>query len=286
MDCSRPRSPERSCRWRQARRRSPPARRKTDTWPKTRLTLARSYCSAGVVSHHSVDGPPAADLAPWYRLPPWLARRLSRWCSLSWPAGWIARSARPSRIWWKRIASFDGSLGRQRLHFTDADRCRPATLGHRLGRRVLRQIATVVRPDTRFYDGIASSSRGSGHTRGSAPVARVCSSRSAAWCCGWRKRIPPGATRIQGVLKNVGHRVGRSTIARILKAHGVAPVPAPDVVADVLRAHWGAVAGADFFTTAVWTWRGLVTLWSANIVGLPGDVRWSAARPSTTARSW
>ena len=39
-------------------------------------------------------------------------------------------------------------LGRQRLQFTDADRCRLATLGHRLGRRVLRHIATVVRPDT------------------------------------------------------------------------------------------------------------------------------------------
>jgi putative transposase len=33
-----------------------------------------------------------------------------------------------------------------------------------------------------------------------------------------------GDTRIQGALKNVGHRVGRSTIARILKAHGLAPV--------------------------------------------------------------
>ena len=23
-------------------------------------------------------------------------------------------------------------------------------------------------------------------------------------------------------------------------------------------AHWGVIAGADFFTTEVWTWRGLV----------------------------
>jgi transposase InsO family protein len=26
-----------------------------------------------------------------------------------------------------------------------------------------------------------------------------------------------------------------------------------------LRAHWGGIAGADFFTTEVWPWRGLVT---------------------------
>jgi putative transposase len=33
-----------------------------------------------------------------------------------------------------------------------------------------------------------------------------------------------GCTRIVGALKNVGHRVSRSTVARILKAHGI-PVP-------------------------------------------------------------
>ena len=45
-------------------------------------------------------------------------------------------------------------------------------------------------------------------------------------------------------LKNVGHRVGRSTIWRILKAAGLPPVPAADLMADVLeralRPHrWG-----------------------------------------------
>src|SRR5262245_1922814 len=61
-----------------------------------------------------------------------------------------------------------------------------------------------------------------------------------------------GYTRIQGALKNLGHRVGRSTIARILKAHGLPPVPQrPTSWQTFLKAHRGVIAGADFFTTEV-----------------------------------
>src|SRR5450631_266989 len=69
-----------------------------------------------------------------------------------------------------------------------------------------------------------------------------------------------GYTRVRGALKNLGHRVGRSTIARILKTAGIPPVPErPTSWQTFLRAHWSAIAGTDFFTTEVWTWRGLVT---------------------------
>jgi hypothetical protein len=44
------------------------------------------------------------------------------------------------------------------------------------------------------------------------------------------------------------------------QAHGIPPVPErPTSWQTFLQAHWGAIAGADFFTTEVWTWRGLVT---------------------------
>jgi hypothetical protein len=78
-----------------------------------------------------------------------------------------------------------------------------------------------------------------------------------------------GYTRIQGALENLGHQVGRSTIARILIAHGIPPASKrPTSWQTFLCAHWGAIAAADFFTTEVWTWRGLVTFYTVLVIGL------------------
>ena len=105
---------------------------------------------------------------------------------------------------------------------------------YRLGRRALREIATIVTPDTmlRWHRQLVArkwtyatprSSR-----RGVLAEIRRLVVRMAEENPTW------GYTRIQGALKNVGHRVGRSTIARILKAAGVPPrAGAADVVADV-----------------------------------------------------
>jgi transposase InsO family protein len=58
-----------------------------------------------------------------------------------------------------------------------------------------------------------------------------------------------GYTRIVGALKNVGHRVSRSTIARMLKARGC--VPNDRRLGRPSTGALGAIAGADFFTTEV-----------------------------------
>jgi putative transposase len=157
----------------------------------------------------------------------------------------------------------------QRLQFTDDDRRRLAVRGHRLGRQVLRQIASVVTPDTilRWHRQLIvrkwtyANNRASRH--GVLAEIRRLVVRMAEENPTW------GYTRIQGAPANVGHRVGRSTIARILKMHGVPPVPArPTSWQTFLRAHWGAVAEADFLTTEVWTWRGLVTYYNLFVIDL------------------
>ena len=163
-----------------------------------------------------------------------------------------------------------GQLRGRRLRLTDDERRRLAVRGHRLGRRALRHVATIVTPDTilRWHRQLIATEvdvqrRGGRGRAGVLAEIRRLVVRMAEENPTW------GYTRIRGALKNVGHRVGRSTIARILKAHGLPPVPErPTSWQTFLRAHWGAIAGADFFTTEVWTWRGLVTYYTVFVIDL------------------
>jgi putative transposase len=157
----------------------------------------------------------------------------------------------------------------RRVRLTDEDRCRLARAGQRLGRQLLSQVATIVTPDTilRWHRQLIARkwtyAKGQRRRQGVLAEIRRLVVRMAEENPTW------GYTRICGALKNLGHRVGRSTIARILKAHGIPPVPErPTSWQTFLRAHWGAIAGADFFTTEVWTWRGLVTYYTVFVIDL------------------
>ena len=64
-------------------------------------------------------------------------------------------------------------------------------------------------------------------------------------------------------LKNLGHRVARSTIANILKTEGIPPGrERPMAWRTFLRAHWPALM------TEVWTVRGLVTYYTVFVIEL------------------
>jgi len=131
-------------------------------------------------------------------------------------------------------------LGARRLQLTNDERRRLAVRAFRLGRQVLRQLATIVTPDTllRWHRQLILQKwtyprTPSRRRRGLAEI-RELVARMA------RENPTWGYTRMQGALKNVGHRVGRSSIARMLEAHGLPPVPArPTSWQTFLRAHWG-----------------------------------------------
>jgi hypothetical protein len=73
-----------------------------------------------------------------------------------------------------------------------------------------------------------------------------------------------GYDRIQGALKNIGHKVAPTTIANILRRHGIEPAPERmkrSTWRTFLKAHWETFAAADFFTVEVWNLGGLGTFY-------------------------
>jgi transposase InsO family protein len=174
----------------------------------------------------------------------------------------------------------------RRLRFTDDQRRRLAAKGRRLGRRVLRQVATIVTPDTilRWHRQLIARKWTFTPKRPGRPgIMKEISSlilRMATENPRW------GYTRIQGALKNLGHGVARSTVAKVLKDNGIPPAPdRPASWRTFLRAHWGAIAGADFFASEVWTPRGLITYYTLFVIDLRSRrVHVAGSTPTPDAR--
>ena len=174
----------------------------------------------------------------------------------------------------------------RRLRLTDDQRRRLAAKGRRLGGRVLRQVATIVTPDTilRWHRQLIARKWTFTPKRPGRPgIIQEISSlilRMATENPAW------GYTRIQGALKNLGHDVARTTVAKVLKDNGIAPAPdRPSSWRTFLRAHWGEIAGADFFTSEVWTPRGLITYYTLFVLDLRSRrVHVAGSTPSPDAR--
>jgi putative transposase len=153
-------------------------------------------------------------------------------------------------------------LGKYRLRLTDGERWRLAKLGKALGRKALQQVATIATPDTilRWYRALVaakydgSRKRSPGPPRKSVEIVRLLL-EMATQNTGW------GYTRLRDALNNLGFKIERTTVERILSEHGIEPAPERKrrySWATFIKAHMGVIAGMDFFTVEVVTAMGLV----------------------------
>jgi putative transposase len=152
-------------------------------------------------------------------------------------------------------------LGNRRLRFNDDQRRRLAARAKGLGRKLLVEVATLVTPETLLawhrkliaqkYDGHDKRRPGRPRTQEQLEslVVRMAE-ENRTW----------GYRRIQGAISNLGHKLARSTIAEILRRHGIDPAPERSrktTWKEFLAQHRELIVAADFFTVEVWTVRGL-----------------------------
>ena len=151
-----------------------------------------------------------------------------------------------------------------RLKLSDTERGALGGIGHRLGRKVLADVASVARPDTilgwyrkliaRKFDG-SKARRGPGRPRIKREVEQLIV-RMAEENRDW------GYDRIAGAMANLGYKVCDQTVGNVLHRHALSPAPERQRTTTwsaFIRTHLALLAGTDFFTAEVLTLRGLVT---------------------------
>jgi putative transposase len=160
-----------------------------------------------------------------------------------------------------------------RLRLSNEERSTLAEIGKRLGRKGLMKVALVAKPETilrwfaklvaQKFDGSKSRSY-PGRPRIDAEV-EVLIVRMARENSGW------GYDRIAGALANLGHEISDQTVGNVLRRHGIAPAPKRSQTTawkDFIASHMAVLAGMDFFTAEVLTWRGPATYYVLFVIQL------------------
>src|SRR3954470_1117085 len=151
-----------------------------------------------------------------------------------------------------------------RLRLSDAERTTLAHIGKRLGRKGLAKVAQVAKPETIlswWRKLVAAKFDGSKHRTYPGrpkidPEIEGLIVQMARENSGW------GYYRIVGALANLGHAVSDQTVGNILRRYGIQPAPKRSqntTWKDFIASHMAILAGTDFFTVEVLTWRGLAT---------------------------
>jgi putative transposase len=163
-------------------------------------------------------------------------------------------------------------LGGRRIRFTDDQRRRLSAKAKVLGRKALSELDCIVTPDTllRWYRKlVAEKYDGSRHRKPGRPrtedAIRGLIERMAKDNNSW------GYTRIVGALKNLGIRIDRTTVKRVLKDLGIEPAPVRRKGmpwATFIKAHLGELVAADFFTVEILRPFGLVRYYVLFVIDI------------------
>lgn len=150
----------------------------------------------------------------------------------------------------------------KRLRFSDEQRCRLASKAKKVRFGSLCSTAGIVTPQTllRWHRRLIAQKYDSSGVRKPGRPPKPEEIRGLVIRMAQENRLW-GYTRISGALYNLGHEIGRTTVAEILKAAGIEPAPErgrKTTSKEFLKTHWETLAACDFFNVEVWTLKGLV----------------------------
>jgi putative transposase len=151
-----------------------------------------------------------------------------------------------------------------RVQLTDSERKTLAEIGHKLGKKVLEEIATVAKPDTilTWHRTFVVEPCDSSKPRQPVGRPRIDKEVEDLVVRMARENRSWGYDRIVGALQHLGYTISDQTVGNILKRHSIPPAPERQKTTtwrEFIRFHMDVLMATDFFTTEVWAWGVLVT---------------------------
>ena len=147
-------------------------------------------------------------------------------------------------------------LGGKRVLLSDDQRRVLAMKGKALGRQQLGKIATIAQADTilRWHRELIEPQGDSkpSHNTGRPPMEQEVVDLVLRMA---RENVSWGYKRIEGALHNLGYAICSSTVANILKQHGIEPAPTRKRTTSwstFLKAHWDVFEGLDLDAITLW----------------------------------
>jgi transposase InsO family protein len=151
-----------------------------------------------------------------------------------------------------------------RIRLSDGERKTLAEIGKKLGKQALKEVASIVSPDTilawhrklvaQKFDGSQqrkAPGRPAIDQELEALVVRLAQ-ENRSW----------GYDRIAGALQHLGDTISDQSVGNMLQRHGIPPAPERKTTTtwtECIRTHMDVLVATDFFTAEVWTAGGLVT---------------------------
>ena len=143
-------------------------------------------------------------------------------------AGWINRHQQQVITYLKEENHvLQSKLPDGRLRLSDTERRRLAALAYPLGRKQLKDTATIATPDTllRWYKRLIADKFDGSMQRKKRGRPQVCDEVEQLVVRMAEENPTWGYRRIQGALTNLGHRIDKITVRNILRRHHIDPAP-------------------------------------------------------------
>jgi putative transposase len=160
-----------------------------------------------------------------------------------------------------------------RIQLTDAERATLAEIGKKLGKQALEQVVNIVKPETilGWHRKLAAEKFDGSNQRKSLGRPRVDKELEDLVVQMAKENRSWGYDRLAGALAHLGYDISDQTVGHILKRRGLPTAPERKKMTtwrEFIRTHMDVLWATDFFTTEVWTMRGLVTYYVLFVIHL------------------